>query len=430
VRWGRYPGGLKLPDYSPLTVTVTRCESVRHIFLPDRARWDPVKYAFGVKNSAMSVTTLGRACRSATMDGMVRFTPLHCVRCLVALVVALLFVAPLMAEESAAVRRRQMIEHLVGQLNADSFQAREEATRKLIEFGEDVIPLLQKQMNRQQPEINWRGVIVLKSLMAVDNRSAVDAAERALDSLAESKSESLSKNAIAALEQQRKFQHPQAVIRIRALGGTVLVSSADDNATSTHVHLTKEWTGKNDGMWHVRKLANLRSLQLDCPSITGEGLKYIWRKNTLTKLDLKNTRIDDRGLAHLASLENLRELTLSGEQITDAGMAHLGKLKNVETLTLNGTRVTDAGLAHLAGMTSLRGLDLENTPVTGRGLASIKALTDLKWLGLDGTRVTDAGMQHVAPFKRLRRIYLRRTAVTDAGAEMIKKSLPRVGVLR
>jgi hypothetical protein len=61
-------------------------------------------------------------------------------------------------------------------------------------------------------------------------------------------------------------------------------------------------------------------------------------------------------------------------------------------LTLTDTRITNAGLAHLERLSSLRYLSLQDTSVTDAGLAHLEGLPNLQEVDLDGTKVTDAGV--------------------------------------
>ncbi len=324
----------------------------------------------------------------------------------------------------------RQIKGWVEQLDAESFTVRETATRGLIGAGRLAIEPIAKVIDKGNPELNWRGVVVLKRLMEDDDLNTVEAAETALDHISTSPRRSLATMASKALAEQRVFQHPRAAARIQALGGEVWPLTLSGKETSTQVRLGEGWKGGNKGLRYLRHLYNLRTLHLEKAPVDDDALKYIGRHETLVYLDLKQTQITDAGLVHLKRLVNLKDLLLAGNNITDAGLAHLKNLTSVETLRLDGTKITDEGLKHLIDMKNLRGLDLEGTAITDEGLKHLKNAKLLKWLSLDNTQVTDAGMKHLVSLEKLRRLYLRKTKVSEAEVTTLLKLRTRLTVLK
>ena len=109
-------------------------------------------------------------------------------------------------------------------------------------------------------------------------------------------------------------------------------------------------------------------------------------------LDLKDAGVTDNVLLLLKRLPNLKEIELMSNPITDAGLKHLGELHKLESLGLSDTKITDVGLKHLRGLPNLRSLDLSRTQVTDVGLKQIQGMKSLESLDLWGTDVTDSGL--------------------------------------
>ena len=78
----------------------------------------------------------------------------------------------------------QQVNRWVKQLDAESFVVREAATRNLIESSHLAIEPISKVVDQGNPELNWRGVIVLKRLMENPDLDVVEAAETALTNMA------------------------------------------------------------------------------------------------------------------------------------------------------------------------------------------------------------------------------------------------------
>ncbi len=70
-------------------------------------------------------------------------------------------------------------------------------------------------------------------------------------------------------------------------------------------------------------------------------------KLPLTKLHLEKTQIGDDGLAHLKELANLEYLNVYATQVTDAGLEHLTGLKHLKHLYVWQSGVTEEGIKKL-----------------------------------------------------------------------------------
>ena len=66
---------------------------------------------------------------------------------------------------------------------------------------------------------------------------------------------------------------------------------------------------------------------------TDDALKNVL--TTLREISLYHTQVTDEGLAHLRGLANLHDLTLSGSHITNKGLMQLTALRTLKRLTLS-----------------------------------------------------------------------------------------------
>src|SRR5262245_40686322 len=165
------------------------------------------------------------------------------------------------------------------------------------------------------------------------------------------------------------------------------------------------------------KLAKLAGHARDCDSVL---------------LKLKGSRVSGKGLESLKKLTNLRQLDLSGLSLTDDSLAALSGLDRLEQLDLSRTGIGDDGLRHLKSLKALRRLFLDGNPkVTSAGLAHLLGLSELRDLRLRGTRVDDAGLRKLAELKQLEKLWLKDVpGVTEAGIDELKKALPELSVKR
>ena len=108
---------------------------------------------------------------------------------------------------------------------------------------------------------------------------------------------------------------------------------------------------------HVAALPGLRRLVLTGNSqITNAGLEPIAGLTALKELKLSSPKIDDDGLRHLARLKNLRSLGLDGTHV--ASLDALRALDNLQELYLFQTKMTDDSLAAIGTFPQLRRLRL------------------------------------------------------------------------
>jgi hypothetical protein len=81
----------------------------------------------------------------------------------------------------------------------------------------------------------------------------------------------------------------------------------------------------------------------------------------------ESNNLTDKGMFYLKKMRNLKTLDLIGVAITDSGIASLEGLQKLEVLAISGPGITDKGLRFLAKLTTLRELDLYGCPNISEG---------------------------------------------------------------
>src|SRR5262249_46077694 len=113
------------------------------------------------------------------------------------------------------------------------------------------------------------------------------------------------------------------------------------------------------------------------------------------QLDFSFTRVDDQTAEVLWELRPLRGVHLRHTSLTATRLARPGMLTHSRSLILSGTRITDAGLGHLAALRQLRRLSLRETTITSAGLSALGCLSRLETLDLTATPVTSVAIKEL-----------------------------------
>ncbi len=173
----------------------------------------------------------------------------------------------------------------------------------------------------------------------------------------------------------------------------------------------------NEGIRHLARLPNLRSLDVRRSRVTDEGLAHLRGVKTLESLELPDEGISDRGLAYLSELPRLHKLDISRVHLvdpskdhgyyTDKGIAMLARCRSLEELSIGSIGVTDASMEAIASLDQLRVLTLFGcTSVTDEGLKRLARLTKLEGLHVCDANVTISGLSALNGLANLRRLQI------------------------
>jgi hypothetical protein len=258
------------------------------------------------------------------------------------------------AGESASVRteRRQMAAALVARLGSPQFEVREEATRKLQALGADAIEPMLAAAGGENLEVTCRAIRALAAIYESDDDEIFDAAEAALEKLAESPNRSAAQRAAEVLAPQdvaweqgltsrgaRRWK--RAVVRIRALGGIVTTRERQDrqilgagietDSLPQDVRLTQEWKGGSAGLVNIKRLA--ASLPRSLYAARGGPPLYI----------IDGADVPADGLAQLRQ-------SIPALEIQHRGAARLGVASSAQDGNCRITEVEKGGGADRAGI--------------------------------------------------------------------------------
>ncbi|MGE5192989.1 MAG: PDZ domain-containing protein [Deltaproteobacteria bacterium] len=183
------------------------------------------------------------------------------------------------SRDPASVRaeRRQAAGALVLQLASLRYEIREEATKKIEQLGIDAIEPLLAAAAGENLEVTCRAIRALGAIYESEDDATYDAAEAALEQLADSPNRSAAQRAAAVLSPQELFLTPEAdkrrlrrwkraIVRIRELGG--IVNAVDpatgqtreiadhflDESPQLMVVLEQGWKGGGAGLVNLKRM--------------------------------------------------------------------------------------------------------------------------------------------------------------------------------
>ena len=176
--------------------------------------------------------------------------------------------------------------------------------------------------------------------------------------------------------------------------------------------------------------------------VTDEGLRHLEGLTHLEHLVLGEagfrnrigpeppTRVTDAGLVHLRRLATLKSVNLEGLPITDAGLDALKDLPGLAALYLQKTAVTGPGLGRLKALPQLISLYLDHCEMTDEGLAHLAGAVNLQVLGLDGVPISPKGLQALMPLPKLKTLSLHGCGLLDEDIAAFKQNRPDVKIER
>jgi Leucine-rich repeat (LRR) protein len=93
---------------------------------------------------------------------------------------------------------------------------------------------------------------------------------------------------------------------------------------------------------------------------------------TCRRLVLNRCPVAGPGLVHLKKLARMTDLSVECPSLSFLGVRYAGELKQLERLSLAGSGATDASLKNLHDLVRLREIDLTGTKVTAEGVTSLR----------------------------------------------------------
>jgi hypothetical protein len=156
----------------------------------------------------------------------------------------------------------------IAALASDQFDTREAATRRLGQAGLPAVALLSEAAQGPSLEVTCRAIRALEAIADQGDVPTFEAAQSALEQLAESKSRSVVRRATVALESLGAIRRKHAIARIIELGGIIkpltlprgILIPEDNEDHIGQVILNRRWKGGDEGLVHVRRLGEFQYL--------------------------------------------------------------------------------------------------------------------------------------------------------------------------
>ena len=250
----------------------------------------------------------------------------------------------------------QQIQHWIRQLDADSFSVREEATRRLIDAGPQVVDAIKAAVTGDTLETSVRGMKVLHEL-ALQNDVAAIRAEQAIRAFAESGATAVSQRAQSALASLDGIRTERGIKLLKQLGASIeSFPGTYDNTVVAQRFITfgKKWRGTIDDLAYLSWITDFDRIHL---TLRGEYVTNEW-------------------IARLAKLDHIVGLQINRTRVTDAGLAPLPKMTQLESLSLRYNLMSDDSLPHLratATETSLSNLSVYGTQISQGAVKTLQA---------------------------------------------------------
>ncbi|WP_417387983.1 PDZ domain-containing protein [Gimesia sp.] len=220
--------------------------------------------------------------------------------------------AEVYAKDEAQPLPQQAIDYILD-LESDDFQTRQQATQKLPEYGEQIIPPLLKVTQGDSLEAAVRAILVIEQVYIQGKEKSVGQAEDALEQLAHARNPSVAIRAEEAIDRHADIREKRAVREITKLGGKVIFWTAEDIARTPgastrepgqvrYIVLGEKWWSGNE----------------KAPAVTETGGKE--------KKAAEPTGANERGLRFIKRIRNLETLyMIKGNTIPELAMDDLMK---------------------------------------------------------------------------------------------------------
>ena len=173
----------------------------------------------------------------------------------------------------------EKIEKLIGQLGANDYRTREEATRQLMAVGAPAMELLAKAARSNDLEVSYRSVRLLEALLDDGEFQSRQRAADILESLSSRSPSAVSDMANDVLTIYRLTQQDRAIEKLEKLGAVIATDLPQLAPGTLQVTINAtRWTGKSSDLEMLKQLPSLGWLRFIHVTVDNEVLK------TLTEL--------------------------------------------------------------------------------------------------------------------------------------------------
>lgn len=328
----------------------------------------------------------------------------------------------------------ERIEGWILDLDHDEFAVREAATKSLVKAGEVVVTPLATAAGRLVGEPRVRVLRVMTLLSRADQRSTIDAVEKAVTELTRSDDAALAREARRIIDDIAS-RRIETAVRLLADGGVFAYA----NGAGKYVRVTnqphadsefpspKRFRVADELLAELERLPDLTFVSLRDSGIGDVGFAHIAKVPGLTHLDVNGTEVTDDGLAALERMPKLKYFSLKSPNVKGKGLKHLRTAEGLTSVQFCGKSANDKWLAAVEPLRRVGWLELNGTSVTGEGLAAVRDWSRLSEVFLNNNpQLDDAGLPYLADKSDLTWVELTHTAITQAGFDANLRDLPKV----
>lgn len=240
----------------------------------------------------------------------------------------------------------EQIQKWIGDLDSERYQAREDATSALLNLGYDAVAPVAEAASRGGLEVAIRAVYVLReAALATDERTA-DAAQRALQSLAQSRGPAAPRasQTLVALSEMRRRRIRGHLAGLGAkFQSTQRFFGVDPFPDYSGLWIDQDWKGTDEDLAKLKFLTDISTITVEGPQVTDAWIKHLVEMPGLTNVSVKQARITNAGVAELKKLPKLQDLSVFYAPIGDGAVEHLAELRGLTVLKLYGGEFTAEG---------------------------------------------------------------------------------------
>ncbi len=266
--------------------------------------------------------------------------------------------AETVAQDPTAEIQQASIDQVIEQLGADTFAARQQAMREIVQRDvEAVEPLkLAAIESSGDSEKQMRAVAVIARLAVAGEQECQRAARNALTELIASEDQNLRTFALASQSRLSEVMHDVAIAQLRELGAEVDSSTYREGqrqVTRYEVTIDEKWKGKLDDFNLTSLISRMDHLNLFGPEITDEVIDQVAGANLRT-LRIKRSSITNAAIDRIRKIDSLRRLDIYYSDIDDGCVDDLGAMTQLRQIRLWGTKISPENTGTLAQRLDIR----------------------------------------------------------------------------
>jgi hypothetical protein len=252
---------------------------------------------------------------------------------------------PLAAQTDASLVGR--IEGWIAQLDSDSFDARREATERLIEAGAPAAEIMADALQAGSRERVMRGVHVLERIAYSEVQTTRQSAISALQQVVASPLPAARVQAQQTLQKLNDWLQDQAIAYFQQRGARAIFKefgSVAPNvvfAMNNTLELDDQWQGTPEDLVQLKYLMDLQELVFVGEQFDDKYLEQVHHAPDMSTLTIYHGKITETGLRTLAKNDTIQSLQIRYTPVADASADALAEMKGLHTLQLYGTLVTE-----------------------------------------------------------------------------------------